>query len=170
MSEELKIIDNIRKQGFRPQVVGCFIYNSKILFLYKKEHNLWQFPQGGIENEETIQQALKREMTEELGKDFINNCDLSNPLIFNEQQLKFPSSSKGFRELKTDLEEKIKMKGKRYFFIKIPTNKTKIKINQTEFDDYQWLTFAEASSKAKEIYQKGKRQLTLKAIESLKNS
>ncbi len=167
MSEELGIIDNIRKKGFRPQVVGCFINNDKILFLYKKAHKLWQLPQGGIDNQETIREALKREMTEELGKSFAKNCNFEDISIIEENQLEFSSKFQGIRELKTDAGKEIKMKGKRYLFIKIQAKITKLNIKRTEFDDYQWCTPKEALSLANNIYQTGKKEITLKAIKSL---
>ncbi len=167
MSEELKIIDSIRQKGFRPQVVGCFVNDNKILLLFHKKNNLWQLPQGGIDNQETITEALKREMKEELGVDFIKNCDFSNIFITEEAQLIFPKKHQGSRELKTDGEKEKIMKGKRYFFLKINTRKTQIDIQKTEFDDYLWLNKTDALKLAQKIYQKGKREITLKAITSL---
>ena len=167
MSEELKIIDNIRKKGFRPQVVGCFINNHKILFLYKKKHKLWQLPQGGIDNKETIRKALKREMTEELGEDFVKNCNFDDVIIVKEAQLEFSPKFQGSRELKTDSDRKMRMKGKRYLFIEIQAETIELNVKQTEFDEYKWCTLKEALSLVNNIYQIGKKQTTLKAIKSL---
>lgn len=77
----LKEIDSIRSQGLRPEVVGCFVSSKKILFVYKKEHHLWQLPQGGIENKEKIEKAALREMTEELGQSFVDSCQKNINLI-----------------------------------------------------------------------------------------
>ncbi len=106
-------------------------------------------------------------MEEELGDDFIKNCDFSNINIFEEAQLKFPENAQGSRELKTDDGQEMKMKGKRYLFIKIQANTSKLDIKKTEFDDYQWLNTKEAINIANKIYQVGKKQITLKAINSL---
>ncbi|MCK5080959.1 MAG: NUDIX domain-containing protein [Candidatus Moranbacteria bacterium] len=167
MSKELEIIDKIRQKSFRPQVVGCFLNNNKILFLYKKKHNLWQFPQGGINNRETVHQAITREMIEELGENFVKNCDFSNFEIIEEDQIEFPQKYQGSRELETDTGQKMEMKGKRYLFIKIQVNVSKIDIDQTEFDDYQWLNSKQAFSLASQIYQTGKKRTTLKALKAL---
>lgn len=167
MSEELEIIDNIRQKGFRPQVVGCFVNDNKILLLFHKKYKLWQLPQGGINNRETVLEALKREMEEELGVDFIKNCDFSDTLITEEAQLIFPKKHQGSRELKTDEGQEKSMKGKRYFFLKINARETQIDLKKTEFDDYLWLNKTDALKLAQKIYQKGKREITLKAITSL---
>jgi len=168
MSEkELQIIDDIRQKGFRPQVVGCFLNNNKILFLYKKKHSLWQLPQGGIDNKETVRQAIKREMQEELGEKFIKNCDFYNIEITEEAQLEFPKKTKGSRDLKTDTGKEMFMKGKRYLFIKIKVNSPELDIDQTEFDNHKWLNFKDAIILSNKIYQIGKRKITLKAIKSI---
>lgn len=54
---------------YRPNVVGVFI-NDQNEFLVGKRVDLqgvWQFPQGGIDANETPEQAIKREMWEEIG-------------------------------------------------------------------------------------------------------
>jgi len=94
-------IDQIRNEGFRPQIVGCFLNDKKILFLYKKKHDLWQFPQGGIDNGETVEVAFFREMAEELGEEFAKSCN-KNILLIGSDEVNFPAHSQGSRELKND--------------------------------------------------------------------
>lgn len=161
----LEEINEIRKTGFRPQVVGCFLSNKKILFLYKKEHNLWQFPQGGIENGETLEQAIIREMKEELGNKFLARVKVDS--IIGEDTIKFPENTKNLRELKTDGGKRIFMKGKKYFFVSLGANTRKLDIKETEFDDYKWLNYKESSELAVAIYQSGKQRIMKKIIKSL---
>lgn len=163
----LKQIDNIRKQGFRPQIVGCFINkNKQLLFVYDKKHKIWQLPQGGIENKEKINTAFWREMEEELGRDFIKTCEKDINLIY-EDKIAFPISQRGSRELYADDGEKINMLGKKYYFFTAYSNADKIDLSKTEFDDYQWLNAAKSSELAKNIYQKGKLRITNKVINTL---
>ncbi len=161
-------IDQIRKTGYRPQIVGCFLNNKKILFLYDKKYNLWQLPQGGIKNHESIEEAVKREMTEELGERFATSMKIGS--IIEQAQLEFPGKIKNSRHLESDAGEKIFMQGKKYFFVAIKTDSAEININETEFDDFKWLEFKEALELAKTIYQKGKQKITTDALESLRNS
>ena len=58
----------IDKDGFRPNV-GIILCNNKnqVLWAQRTQHDSWQFPQGGIEDDETPEQAVYRELMEEVG-------------------------------------------------------------------------------------------------------
>jgi putative (di)nucleoside polyphosphate hydrolase len=161
----LRDLDDIRRTGFRPQVVGCFLNNKKILFLFKEEHNLWQLPQGGIDNQEDVNEAVMREMTEELGKKFTN--EIKSYSLVGEDQLEFPGQHKGSREIKTDEGEEIFMEGKKFFFLAIDVNITDLSIDETEFNDYRWLNYKEALELSNKIYQKEKKRITVGVLEKL---
>lgn len=55
-----------------PVVAAC-IKNSKgeILLVKKRTSGIWGFPAGGVEPDETIHQALKREIKEEINADVV---------------------------------------------------------------------------------------------------
>lgn len=130
---------------------------------------MWQLPQGGIDNQETIDQAIKREMQEELGKKFTNFFD-KTILVIGEDQILFPAPTQDVKELINDNGEKIFMKGKKYFFVLVNTNNSEINIEDTEFNDLQWLSLAEAMALANKIYQPGKKRITIKALNLLKEA
>lgn len=52
--------------GYRPNV-GIIIFNDegKLLWARRVKHDGWQFPQGGVERGETVQEAVFRELEEE---------------------------------------------------------------------------------------------------------
>ena len=54
--------------GYRPNV-GIILTNhaSKLLWARRIGQNAWQFPQGGINRDETPEQAMYRELEEEVG-------------------------------------------------------------------------------------------------------
>ncbi len=165
-SVTLEQIDNIRQEGLRPQIVGCILHDKKILFVYKEKYKLWQLPQGGIDNKETIQEAAIREMTEELGADFTKSFQIG--AVIGSDTLIFPKHLQGSRHLQTDVGEKQLMLGKKYFFIPLQAGNKDLDISQTEFDDYKWLNYGEAILITKKIHQEGKQQTTLKALTVLR--
>ena len=59
------MIDN---DGYRPNV-GIVICNrcGQVLWARRYGQNSWQFPQGGIKLNETPEQAMFRELNEEVG-------------------------------------------------------------------------------------------------------
>src|SRR5262249_32045353 len=63
-----KNLPMIDADGFRPNV-GIILSGSagRVLWAKRIRQNAWQFPQGGINPGETAQQAVYRELYEELG-------------------------------------------------------------------------------------------------------
>ncbi len=60
----------IDSDGFRPNV-GIIIFNEKGQLLWAKRlgQDAWQFPQGGVQLNESPEEALLRELNEEVGLD-----------------------------------------------------------------------------------------------------
>ncbi|GLQ33145.1 RNA pyrophosphohydrolase [Litoribrevibacter albus] len=58
----------IDSDGFRPNV-GIILSNDhgQVLWARRIGQDAWQFPQGGIKHDETIEEALYRELQEEVG-------------------------------------------------------------------------------------------------------
>lgn len=58
----------IDSEGFRPNV-GIILSNpeGKVFWARRFGQNAWQFPQGGIQNHETADEAMYRELFEETG-------------------------------------------------------------------------------------------------------
>ena len=160
----LQQIDQVRKNGFRPEVGICILNNNKLLMLYDQKHGLWQLPQGGIKNGETAEGAFKREGSEELGSDVMNNLQQEGTYVTKEQ-LRFKPNNEVM--LQTDDGKEVPMQGKEYFFIAAETSVTNIDILDTQFDEYQWCDYAKALETAKGIYQKGKQKVTVGVVEEL---
>ncbi len=163
----LSEIDQIRNEGSRPQIVGCFLSDKKVLFLFKKAHNLWQLPQGGIDNRETAEAAFFREMGEELGSEFVKTCD-KDIMLFAKDTVSFPAHSQNSRDLKNDAGEDIFMKGKKYFFIYAKTKSATLDISKSEFDKFKWVSLEEGLILCDMIYQKGKKRITRSALQTLR--
>ncbi len=58
----------IDREGYRPNV-GIILFNSrgKLFWARRIREDVWQFPQGGIDADESPEQALYRELAEETG-------------------------------------------------------------------------------------------------------
>jgi|SRR3989344_1817784 len=163
----LKELDYVRKKGLRPQIVACLIHKGRLLMVYAKKHELWQIPQGGIDNRETLGEAFAREMTEELGETFARRTS-KEYAVFAESKVMFPESTRNSRKLTTDNGKEVFMNGKKYFFITSVALSNKLNIRETQFDDHRWATYAEGMKLASAIYQKGKQRITKMALDSLK--
>ena len=158
--------DTFRKKGFRPQVVGCFLYEKRVLFLFKRKYAIWQFPQGGIDNHETAEHALYREMREELSKSLARFKE-DDAVYIGEDSVRFPFGKRGEKGLVTNEGKEMTMRGKQYFFYAIPVDTDTVSINKTEFDKYRWVSYIEAHDLIKSIYQRGKRRVITQALKIL---
>ena len=165
----LEELDKDRSDGLRPSVVGCFLNSGKILFVYQKTHQLWQLPQGGVDNYETTIDAFKREMTEELGGDFLKQTSFK-PSFFSADKIEFPPDKQGLRELKLDSGNPVKMKGKKYYFLYVTSSSTNLKFpSDEEYNDFKWVNYVEALELVKTSTQGGKLRITISALDILKN-
>ncbi|MBT5150227.1 MAG: NUDIX domain-containing protein, partial [Nitrosomonadales bacterium] len=60
----------IDKEGYRANVAIVIINNdNKVLWAKRTNENAWQFPQGGIKSHENAEEAMFRELKEEVGID-----------------------------------------------------------------------------------------------------
>ncbi len=165
----LEDLDKDRAEGLRPSVVGCFLNSGKILFVHQKIHQLWQLPQGGVDNKESLTDAFKREMTEELGQDFVKQTSFK-PTFISEDKIEFPPDKQGLRELKLDSGASVIMKGKKYYFLYATSSSTNIKFpTDEEYNESKWVNYEDALSLAKTSAQGGKLRITTTLLEALKN-
>lgn len=164
----LKELNEIRIEGYRPGVVCCLVNAAQLLLVFKKEYGLWLIPQGGVDNKETIADAIERELVSELGQSIFDQCKKEYN-YFGEGDIEFNPNSKGMRELQTDEGNYIDMKGKRYFFFVVECTDQKNDLSNSEFDDYAWVNFEQAEFLLGKNYQLNKKELTLNAINQLKN-
>lgn len=164
----LSDLDELRKQGLRPSIVGCFLNNKKILLAYQKSFKQWLLPQGGVENKQTIKEAFAKELSEEVTEDFLKTCDPDIHLV-SVDKIEFPPSKQGLRDLVTDAGDPVVMKGKSYFFYTANAKTTDITLGATEFDDLKWLNFDEAYKLIKETNTGGRLRMISNLLQLLKD-
>ncbi len=163
----LKELDEIRTKGFRPGVVCFCVHENKLLLLFKKEYKLWLLPQGGVENNETPADAIRRELTEELGKTFSDGCD-TNYIYLGDGEVTMNKKFYGERDVQTDEGVAINMTGKKYFLYVLAVKSEEIDIKETKFDEFFWADYTSAKFLLGKSYQVNKRDLNLKFLDKLK--
>ncbi len=170
MTFSLADIDTIRTTGFRPTAVACFIHERKVLLVFHEEYKLWQLPQGGVDNGELPRATIVRETAEELGESFAQMIPEQDELIFvGRDRVEFLPSKYNVRDLKLDNGEPVLMKGKEYLFFAVPVASNEIDLDESEFSQYEWHSFASAQARIEEIYQPGKQRITRRAVQFLRD-
>lgn len=131
--------NNQCSKGYRPCVGIMLIDNNKNVFLGERFNRVgyWQMPQGGIEQDENIENAMKRELFEETGiksdKIEILAC-FPEEIYYNVPQDKLPKSwGNKFCGQKVT-----------FFLVKFLGNDQDINLNlhsQKEFRNFKWAEF-----------------------------
>lgn len=163
----LQELNEDRKNGFRPSVLCCVVNQNTVLILFNKEYNFWMFPQGGIENNEQPETSVLRALQEDFGQDFIENC-ASEYIYLDCEQVEFAPGKHNITELKTDDGTLVEPKGKKYYFYALYKTSQELNLTNTPYSEYFWLGYKAGSFLAAKIPQKGKKRITLKALELLK--
>lgn len=144
-------------EDYRDTVAAIIINKDKKILMC--EHiwidNAWQFPQGGIENSESKEEALLRELYEEIGTNKVRVIKEMPKTI----KYKFPYY----------LKNKYKIDGQRqtYFLVEFFGNDSEIvfdKQEKPEFKEFQWVNYDEPPKKV--IY--FKKLAYLEALEYFK--
>lgn len=129
----------IDEDGYRPNV-GMIIFNSKgqVLWARRSRQHSWQFPQGGLKENETPEQAMYRELYEELG---LRASDIY--IAQTSQHWYRYRVPKNYRNTKAD---RIYQGQKQRWFLLGLNDEEKLNIefgNQShpEFADWTWVSF-----------------------------
>jgi len=128
----------IDKDGFRPNV-GIILCNeqNQVLWAQRARHDSWQFPQGGIKVNETPEQAVYRELMEEVG--------------LEQQHVEILGETTGW--LRYRLPKRYLRYGnkplcigqkQRWFLLRFIGKEEDVKLDQyekPEFDDWRWVNY-----------------------------
>ncbi len=133
------------KKDYRPNVAAVILspdFENDRKFLLAKRKGIrraWQFPQGGIDGEETPKEALLRELKEEIGTNDVEILAEFPEWISYE----FPNS-------KSDKKYPYKGQNQKYFLVRLKKSAViNLKLDKTpEFEDYMFVTEAELFKKA----------------------
>ena len=128
----------IDEDGYRPNVASVIINkDNKILWAKRVDEDNWQFPQGGIQKGETPEQAMYREVYEEVGLKK-NSYEI---LGRSADWLKYDVPE---RFVKTYWQGRYKGQKQIWFLLKFIGSDDLINLNlhdSPEFDDWKWANF-----------------------------
>ena len=150
----------MKEQGYRLNV-GIVIANceGKLLLCKRRGMNSWQFPQGGIDNNEDPFEAAKRELYEEVGI----NSKYVKLIKSSDEWYKYDVPEKSRRKIL--INKNFKGQKQKWFLFRL---KESVKISfendpDNEFDDFKcvsyWYPLAVIVSFKEAVYRKALNEL-----------
>lgn len=128
----------IDADGFRPNV-GIILSSEegRLLWARRIGQDAWQFPQGGIQENETPEQALYRELYEEVG--------------LHPEQVSIMATTRGW--LRYRLPKRLVRRGcsplcigqkQKWFLLRLTASESEVRLDQSdspEFDGWRWVSY-----------------------------
>ena len=147
--------------GFRPNV-GIVLSNDLGQVLWARRvggQDAWQFPQGGINENETVEEALFRELHEEVGLDAASVQILAqtrNWLHYRlPKRLRRYNSTPGFKGQK-----------QKWFLLQLLADETQVSFDcsrKPEFDHWRWVSYwypvCQVVDFKREVYRRALKEL-----------
>ena len=159
IQQEFNVID---ADGFRPNV-GIILSNDQGQVLWARRvggQDAWQFPQGGIHQDETPEQALFRELGEEVG---LTEADV-DMLACTRGWLRYRLPHRLIRQNAQPLCIGQKQK---WFLLKIKSDDARVCLEnggRAEFDDWSWVSYwyplGEVVAFKRDVYRRALKELS----------
>jgi putative (di)nucleoside polyphosphate hydrolase len=150
----------IDAKGFRENV-GIILCNehNRLLWARRIGQDAWQFPQGGIHNDETPEQALYRELNEEIG--------------LGPQDVEVIGATRGWlcyrlprRLIRYDRKPLCIGQKQRWFLLRLISSEDHVRLDVThkpEFDHWRWVNYwhplREVVNFKRDVYRKALNEL-----------
>lgn len=149
----------IDSDGYRPNV-GIILakQSGQVLWARRIGQDAWQFPQGGINSEETPEEALYRELNEEIG--------------LSQNSVKVVACTQGW--LRYKLPRRLLRQGEsgfvgqkqKWFLLKMLGQDDAVQVNQSkspEFDLWRWVSYwyplGQVVSFKRDVYRRAMKEL-----------
>ncbi|MCL6415127.1 RNA pyrophosphohydrolase [Aestuariirhabdus sp. Z084] len=153
----------IDADGFRPNV-GIILANTQGQVLWAKRigQDAWQFPQGGINQNESVEQALYRELTEEVG---LGQSDV-NIIACTRGWLRYRLPKRLVRRHSHPVCVGQKQK---WFLLQLTSNDDRVDVDNghsPEFDHWRWVSYwyplGQVVSFKRDVYRRALKELAPK--------
>lgn len=156
----------IDSNGFRPNV-GIIICNKlgQLFWAKRIKQDAWQFPQGGIKEAETAEEALFRELSEEVGlcKDDVRILSQTSEWL----KYRLPKPYIRQRKGRTCIGQKQK-----WFLLGLQTEEGRVDLENTlqpEFDDWCWVNYWYPVNQVVDFKRSVYRKALIELEQSVKN-
>ena len=156
----------IDSNGFRPNV-GIIICNKlgQLFWAKRIKQDAWQFPQGGIKKAETTEEALFRELSEEVGlcKDDVRILSQTSEWL----KYRLPKPYIRQRKGRTCIGQKQK-----WFLLGLQTEEGRVDLENTlqpEFDDWCWVNYWYPVNQVVDFKRSVYRKALIELEQSVKN-
>lgn len=153
----------IDSDGFRPNV-GIILANNQgqVLWARRIGQDAWQFPQGGIDDNETPKEALFRELKEEVGLDPKDVEIMACTRGWLRYRL--PKRMIRYHSHPVCIGQKQK-----WFLLRMLTDDESVTINgahKPEFDDWRWVSYwyplGQVVAFKREVYRRAMKELVVR--------
>jgi putative (di)nucleoside polyphosphate hydrolase len=149
----------IDSSGYRPNV-GIILsnYNGQLFFAKRIGREAWQFPQGGVHDDESLEEALFRELKEEIGLDGNDVTILGR----TRHWLRYRIPKRLIRDTRPYCIGQKQL----WYLLRLETDETAIHLATTEkpeFDAWQWVSYwyplRQVVVFKREVYRRALREL-----------
>lgn len=151
----------IDKEGYRENVAIIILNDDqKVLWAKRSNENAWQFPQGGIKSNEKIEEAMYRELKEEVGikKEKVEILGRTNDWLYYDVPKNWIRKDNNLYKGQKQI----------WFLLKFLGNENDIFLKNSpkpEFDSYDWIDYWAANDEVvdfkREVYSKALKQLSI---------
>ena len=157
-----KMTDWVDKDGYRKNV-GIIVcnYDQQVLWARRARHDGWQFPQGGIEPEESPREAAFRELYEEIGLARKDVKLLGNTESWLRYDVPYAIRSRRYLQPRPFRGQK-----QRWFLFQLIAQESRVRLDiseKPEFDCWEWVDYWQPLNQIVEF----KKQVYKKALTEL---
>tara|TARA_R110000868_G_scaffold411493_2_gene704598 strand:- start:10980 stop:11513 length:534 start_codon:yes stop_codon:yes gene_type:complete len=158
-----KDVDVIDAEGFRANV-GIMLANGKgeVLWARRVGQDAWQFPQGGINQGESVEQALYRELGEEVGL----RADDVEVMACTRGWLRYRLPE---RSIRRDSKPLCIGQKQKWFLLKMLADDESVSFDngcRPEFDHWRWVSYwyplGQVIPFKREVYRRAMKELAVK--------